>query len=236
MSDADVDQLYGLPLDEFVAARNALAKSRKEPALRKLRKPSVAAWHVDQLARSHAPLVQALVDAGAGVRQAQQRALAGARGGGDELRSASAAHRSAVDALVDALPSDASPSTAERVRSTLMSASLDESAVDDLVAGRLVDEVEASGFGDLAGLDVFAGALADEGDGDGDEEPEPEPDPHAEERARLQSELAVAKAALDDAKDREAKARAALDRAYDAARDAERAVADLESHLREVTP
>jgi len=104
MSDADVDQLYGLPLDEFVAARNALAKSRKEPALRKLRKPSVAAWHVDQLARSHASLVRAVVDAASAVRGAQQRALAGARGAGDELRSASAAHRSAVDALVAALP------------------------------------------------------------------------------------------------------------------------------------
>jgi hypothetical protein len=208
MSDAEVDQLYGLPLDEFVSARNALAKSRKEPALRKLRKPSVAAWHVDQLARSHASLVRTLVDAASGVRAAQQRALAGARGAGDELRSASAAHRSAVDALVAALPTDVSPSTAERVRSTLNAASLDESAVDDLVAGRLVDEVEPSGFGDLAGLDVVVSALADEPEAEPEpepepeREPEPEPDPHAEERARLEDELAAARARVGELESR----------------------------------
>jgi hypothetical protein len=210
MSDTDVDKLYGLALDEFVAARNALAKSRKEPALRKLRKPSVAAWHVDQLARSHAPAVRELVEAAARVRQAQQRALAGARSGGDEIRSASAAHRAAVDALVDALPPDVSASTLERVRSTLVAASLDEAAVDDLVAGRLVDEVAPSGFGDLAGVDVFAGALADEPEPEPEPEPSPEPepepepapDPHAEERARLQAELDAALARVAELEDR----------------------------------
>ena len=55
----DVDELYGLPLDEFVPARNALARELKgagEPAeaaeVAALRKPSVAAWAVNQLVRT----------------------------------------------------------------------------------------------------------------------------------------------------------------------------------------
>src|SRR5919198_2240368 len=40
----DVDRLYELPLGEFTAARNALAKELSDPEGRKLKKPSVAAW------------------------------------------------------------------------------------------------------------------------------------------------------------------------------------------------
>jgi hypothetical protein len=55
MDDPSVDRLYELPLDEFVAARDALAKERKDPAVKKLRKPTVPAWAVNQLARRWAP-------------------------------------------------------------------------------------------------------------------------------------------------------------------------------------
>lgn len=213
----DVDELYALPLDEFVTARNRLAKERGDPALKKLRKPSVAAWHVNQLARSQPAGVRGLVDAAAGVRAAQQRAVSGARTGGSDLRAATRAHRDALEGLVDAVPAN----LVERVRSTLAAASLDEERVDDLVAGRLVDDVEPAGFGDLAGLELPAFAEDDDEDG-GDAAPAPEPDPRAEERARVERELDAA--------------RAGLDRAYDAVRDAERAVADLEARRADLTP
>ena len=52
----DVDELYGLPFDEFVPARNALTRELRKAGKRDeaaevsaLRKPSVAAWAVDQL-------------------------------------------------------------------------------------------------------------------------------------------------------------------------------------------
>src|SRR3954447_8139768 len=58
--DEDVDRLYGLPLEEFVAERDALAKrlradKRREEAdaVKSLRKPSVAAWAVNQVLRCH---------------------------------------------------------------------------------------------------------------------------------------------------------------------------------------
>jgi hypothetical protein len=226
VAEDPVDVLYGLPLDQFVSERNRLAKEHKDPSLKKRKKPSVAAWSVNQLARSHADALRALVDAAAAVRAAQQRAVSGARTGGADLRGATRAHRAAVDALVDALPSGTTATVVERVRATLASASLDESLLDDLVAGRLTDDVEPAGFGDLTGLEVLTFDDEDEADAE-----QTEPDPHADERAAVGRELDDAREALRAARQREADARAEMDRAYDAVRDAERAVADLESRL-----
>jgi hypothetical protein len=49
--DDDVDRLYQLPLNEFTGARNELAKGAgsRAPEIRKLAKPPVAAWAVNQL-------------------------------------------------------------------------------------------------------------------------------------------------------------------------------------------
>src|SRR5215467_583167 len=49
--DAEIDRLYQLPLDEFTAARNVLAKQAGGEAgrVRALGKPSVPAWIVNQL-------------------------------------------------------------------------------------------------------------------------------------------------------------------------------------------
>jgi hypothetical protein len=44
-----IDELYQLPLDEFTAARNALAKSTGDASIKKLEKPSLSAWAVNQL-------------------------------------------------------------------------------------------------------------------------------------------------------------------------------------------
>jgi hypothetical protein len=52
------DDLYALPLEEFTAARNELARSLKAAGdadeaarVKKLKKPPVSAWAVNQLAR-----------------------------------------------------------------------------------------------------------------------------------------------------------------------------------------
>src|ERR671929_141560 len=69
------DDLYGLPLDRFIAERGALAKAlrgedrRDEAAeVAKLRKPSAAAWAVNQLVRTQGRAVGELFDAGDAVR------------------------------------------------------------------------------------------------------------------------------------------------------------------------
>ena len=56
--EREIDELFDLPLDEFTAARNDLAKRLKRDGdedaaeqVRSLPKPSIAAWAVNQLAR-----------------------------------------------------------------------------------------------------------------------------------------------------------------------------------------
>src|SRR5919199_4011126 len=99
--DAELDRLYGLPLDEFTGARNELAaRLRKEgdadaaAEVRGLSKPSVSAWLANLLARRDPEGMRGLLDAGERLRRAQADALGG--GSADELRDASAAVRGAV--------------------------------------------------------------------------------------------------------------------------------------------
>ena len=212
MDDDAVDALYELPLDEFVAARNALAKERKDKAIRSLRKPSVPAWAVNQLARRHDDAVGSVIEAADALRKAQRRALSG--GGGDALRGATRGHREAIDAAMAHLRSVLSGPTAatvERVRATLTAASTDEVLVEDLRAGRLVEDVEPAGFGDVTGLEL----LTPDDEAPAEEAPEDEEvDPRAEERE-------AARAELDDARARRTEAERELTAAERALRDAE---------------
>jgi hypothetical protein len=163
------DDLYGLPLDRFIPERTALvralraAKQRDEAAaVAALRKPSVAAWAVNQLVRSQGAAVGELYDAGDALREAQDDLLAGS-GDGRTLRAANERERAAVDTLVTAarglLDSDGhelSAAVVERVAETLHAAALDEQARQQVRAGRLERELRHVGLG--LGESVFAAA------------------------------------------------------------------------------
>jgi hypothetical protein len=154
------DDLYGLPLDRFIPERTALARdlrSRKErddaAAVAALRKPSVAAWAVNQLMRSQGSAVADLFAAGDALRGAQADLLAG-RGDGRTLRAAGERERAAVDTLVDAARGlltteghELSPAVVERVADTLHAAALDEDAREQVRAGRLERELRHVGLG-----------------------------------------------------------------------------------------
>ncbi|HET6506524.1 MAG TPA: hypothetical protein VFG42_07035 [Baekduia sp.] len=162
MADDPIDQLYGLPLEEFVAARDALAKEaraggdrERAAAIKRLAKPTRAAWAVNQLARSHADEVRALVDAGAALAGAQEELLGGAEPG--VLRQAAEAARALVDALAAQAPVDGA--TRDKVRATLHAATVDAEARAEVASGRVLKERAASGFGGLDGL-VGSGAAA----------------------------------------------------------------------------
>src|SRR5438094_10544964 len=97
--------LYGLPLERFTEERNSLAKALRKEGRRDeaaevaaLRKPSVAAWAVNQLVRTQRRAVAELFAAGDALREAHDQVLAG-RGDGTLLRSAVERERTAVDAL-----------------------------------------------------------------------------------------------------------------------------------------
>ena len=154
------DDLYGLPLDRFIPERTELARtlrSAKErdeaAAVAALRKPSVAAWAVNQLVRTQGAAVADLFAAGDALRDAQADLLAGS-GDGRALRAAGERERAAVDTLVDAarglLSSDGhelSPAVVERVADTLHAAALDEGAREQVRQGRLERELRHAGLG-----------------------------------------------------------------------------------------
>ena len=87
-------ELYGLPLERFTEERNALVKELRKEGRREeatevsnLRKPSVAAWAVNQLVRTQRRDVANLLEAGDSLREAQSQLLAG-HGDADALRDA----------------------------------------------------------------------------------------------------------------------------------------------------
>src|SRR3954470_19480390 len=84
MAADEADDLYGLALDAFVPERDALAKrlradGRREDAaaVKALRKPSVAAWAVNQAVRSQPKAARDLWQAGDALIEAQDALLAG---------------------------------------------------------------------------------------------------------------------------------------------------------------
>jgi hypothetical protein len=226
--EGEIDALYRLPLAEFVAARNALAKrlareGAREAAerVRALAKPNVVAWTQNQLWWRHREDVLALLQA---VRELRTRA------GADATRArkhALARLLERADAILHEAGHAGQVATLRRIERSLAAAAARE--VPEL--GRLVDEVEAPGFEVLG--DGFAPAAGLESN----EDPERDRAQRAadeavarQERAEdaadkasarakvLREEATIARARLDEA-------RAIADRAEATAIEAERAAA-----------
>ena len=163
--DREIDRLYELPLEEFTAGRNALARRLKSEGdneaaaqVTALAKPSLPVWAINQLARQEKARMRTLLDTGAKLRKAQERALSG--GGSDALRTAQTDERQAIrdlveraGAILEAAGRPPSRAILERIRSTLAAAALAETARGTLKAGRLTDELQMSGFEALAGIE-----------------------------------------------------------------------------------
>ena len=220
----DADALYGLPLEQFVDERNALAKrlrgeGNREAAKRvgALRKPSVAAWTINQLVRSRSGDVAGFARTADGLREAQTELLEG-RGAPARLREARTEERAAVDRLLELalglFPGGREPgaTTLERIAATLHAAAADEKTREAVLSGRLLTEREPSGFGDLQVELPEAPPPAHRA-----REPEPEPDREAEAREAAERErrerIAALQAAVDDAVAERERAEAALEAA-----------------------
>jgi hypothetical protein len=165
----DVEELYGLPLERFVSERNALTRELRAAgqrdeaaAVASLRKPSVAARAVNQLARTHRRELRRLFTAGDALSEVQSSVLAGQAGGRD-LSEAHARERDAVSELVEAASSllaaeglTPSASVLERIGETLHAAALDDDARQPVDQGRLERELRHVGLGMGAGADLAA--------------------------------------------------------------------------------
>lgn len=156
--EKEIDRLYGLPLEEFTRERNETAKRLRNEGERAaagrvqdLRKPTVSAWAINQLARREKLLIRSLLNAVDRVRKAQEKMVKG--GSPERLREASDAERKALGELVnraERLLTESgreSHSVRDRIDRTLRGAATDPDARHLLARGRLSGDVDPSGFG-----------------------------------------------------------------------------------------
>jgi hypothetical protein len=150
--DDEIDRLYQVPLSEFTAARNELAKRAGTDAaeIRKLAKPNVAAWAVNQLYWHRRSVYDRLVDAARALRSAHGKVLAGRA---SDVSAAESAHRDAARAAIDEIRTiltdggdSATSATLQAVQETLQALPADGSP------GRLTRPLRPAGFEALAGL------------------------------------------------------------------------------------
>ena len=148
---------YQLGPDEFTAARNTLAKTAgtDAAAIKRLTKPPIAAWAVNQVYWQHRDVYDALVTAAKELRQTHKAILAGRTG---DLRSAGKAHEGAVDQAMKAALSTlaanghpATDTTRQAIATTLRALPTDDPP------GRLSTTLQPGGFEMLAGLSIGGG-------------------------------------------------------------------------------
>jgi hypothetical protein len=193
----------------------------------KLRKPSVAAWAVNQLVRTQPRDVDALLNAGDALQRAQTDLLA-KRGDPSKLRKAVEAERAAVERLLEKarglLDSDGHELTAprlEQVTETLHAAALDEDARASVRDGCLERELRHVGIGSFGAVGGQATRRRPTGtrkEAGAARAPRPQKRDVVEERASRQERVAKERAA----RDAEATARRRLERASRQQRTAER--------------
>lgn len=161
--DQETDRLYGLPLAEFIGARNELAKELRAAGdrqaadeIKALAKPSMTAWAVNVLFQQERQLFDELLAAAAAVRAA----LAGK---GDR-KKADVGRRTALQALLARAAKilgkaghAATPANRQRISHSLETLAARDPAEDGPRPGRLTRDLEPQGFDVLAG---FAASLA----------------------------------------------------------------------------
>jgi DNA repair exonuclease SbcCD ATPase subunit len=160
--DEAADELYGLPPEEFTAARKERETAARRGGDRDLAreigalgKPSTAAWVCNLLARRQPGEVDGLLELGGLLREAQE-GLAG-----DQLRALDVQRRKLLAALVRQARGLAaeeghrvSEAVATQVEETLRAALADPDAGEALRAGRLTSALSYSGLGTGARPDL----------------------------------------------------------------------------------
>jgi hypothetical protein len=147
--------LYALPPEEFVPARNEAVRRARAAGDRQLaaqiaelRRPTVGAWVINRLAREHPELIEELLALGEALRSAQRDLR------GDELRKLSVRRRVLVTELSreairlarrdrrrDNLP-------VAEIEATLTAALADPAVAEQVRRGHLTRTVAYTGFGE----------------------------------------------------------------------------------------
>ena len=175
--DAELDRLYAAPLEQFTAERDRLAAElrrngdpERAQEVKRARKPSIAAWAVNQATRGNRERAAELLEAGDALRRAQE-SLAG-RKGREAMQAARRRERDLVRALRQeaerALADAGRPASAavrEQIEQTLHAAVLDRELGELVAAGRLEQAQLAVGFPDVEPASRSAQAPDDDGGG-----------------------------------------------------------------------
>lgn len=233
-TEGRIDELYQLPLDEFTAARNAAAKDTGEASLKKLEKPSLAAWAVNQLYWHQRKIYDEVIKTSGQVRTAYKQMLAGKSA---DVRAAEVFHAEAMRKAKDAIGKflEAAGNTASDAVMTPVTETLDALPTTD-PPGRLTKPLRRTGFEALQGVTIVARPskpvvsrpeTAKPSSGESDRE--------RKKREADQQELAMAKEQLRFAEAAEREAAAALDRARRTLERAERTRERIEGELEEAS-
>jgi hypothetical protein len=162
---AIADELYALPQEEFTPARDARArelKAEKElaAAVKKLKKPSVAAWVVNLFVRREPDQVDQVIGVGRALREAQEGM------DGAELRALTRQRRQLTSAVTQQARSLArdegvkvTGAVADQVEATLTAAMLDPECARAVRSGLLTAALSATG---VDAVDVAAAVAVPE--------------------------------------------------------------------------
>ena len=228
--EKSLDELFHGPLDQFTPARNELAKALRSDGeaeaadwAKGLKKPTRAAWLVNQLAERKPKDVGRLIEVGEQLRNAQEEMLAGSTDR-DRLREVAAREQETIESLVETAEAigrehGVGPQALTKVEDTLRAASSDPEVAEAIEKGWLEREQRASGIGLVGAATAKPPARRRTKDRDADQRRE------REQRAKRRNQAERKLAAAEKRVERE---RAKLDRAREAVSAAEQAVHDAE--------
>lgn len=152
--DEEIDRLFQLPLADFTAARNALAKDAgaEGKTIKTLTKPPVAAWAVNQLYWKDRDRYDTLVDTAVQMRKAHKSVMEGKNA---DLRVAGKMHEEALEAALKAtvalMKANGQPVT-EATRHTILNTL--RALPSQEAPGRLTETLAPGGFEMLSGITI----------------------------------------------------------------------------------
>jgi len=237
--NAEIDALFQLPLAEFTAARNALAKRLKGEGrtldaerVKALAKPPATAWAVNQLYWQDPKAIERLLTLGERVRKAQTGKLKNAdlRALLDEKKQMTSELLTRGSAILGKAGHAASPDAMRRVSATLESLAAWGDTDGLPKAGRLTADLDPPGFDTLAALmggkDLGAARVL------AFRAPKPAEDPAAT-RARLREAVQAAEKVLREARRDAERAESALAKADARAAAVEKQKQEIETRYAE---
>lgn len=159
--ERNIDGLFRLPLDQFVAGRQALATALKAAArkddaaaVKRLSKPSLAAWALNQVWWSDRQTFRSMLDAGTRLLAEQRASLSGHS---SRMRQAVEERQAAVERVVSLAvralggPDRVSPSIHQRLVATCEGLA-SGTVVAGAEPGRLIDVVAPAGLDTLVAM------------------------------------------------------------------------------------